>query len=133
MGAKAWDRGSGSGVAEEWEQENGGRIRMIVVTCWEMNWKRIGGFDDREGSGWGYDRGPSGCSGDIGRRGIGSDNAQGNGRSDMLGGSAGGCMGEGLGSCLWSTKTLLVGGHVLHQTSGGRKRPRCWRCEWIGW
>ena len=101
--------------------------------CWEMSWKRTGGFGDGGGSGWGYGRGPSGCSGDIGRRGIGSDNAQDNGRNDMLGDSAGGWMGEGLGSCLRSTKTLLVEGHVLRQIPGGKMRPRCWRtrCGWI--
>ena len=109
------------------------RTRKAGVKCWETSWKRIGGFDDGEGSGWGYGRGPSGCSGDIGRQGIGSDNAQDDGRNDMLGDSAGGWMGEGLGSCLRSTKTLLVEGRVLRQIPGGRKRLRCWRmrCEWI--
>ena len=36
------------------------------------------------GSGWGYGQVPSGYSGDIGKWGTGSDNALGDGRSDML-------------------------------------------------
>ena len=51
--------------------------------------KRIVGCGDGEDSGWGYDQVPNGCSGGIGRRGIGSDNALGDGRSDMLDGSVG--------------------------------------------
>ena len=110
------------------------KTRKTSVKCWEMSWRRIGGFVNGEGSGWGYDRGPSGCSGDIGKRGIGSDNAQDDGRNDMLGDSAGGWMGEGPGSYLRSTKTLLVEGCVLRQIPGGRRRPRCWKTRygWIG-
>ena len=63
------------------------------VKCWGTSWKRIGGFDDGAGSGWGYGWGPSGCSGDIDRRGIGSDNARDDGRNDMPGDSVGGWMG----------------------------------------
>ena len=110
------------------------RTRKTGVKCWEKSWKRIGGFDDGEGSGWGYGQGPSGCSVDIGRRGIGSDNAQDDDRNDRLGGIADEWTGGGLESCLQSTRTLLVGGHVPRQTSGGRMRLRCWRktCGWIG-
>ena len=101
------------------------KTRKTGVKCWETSWKRIGGFDDGEGSGWGYGRGPSGCSGGIGRRGIGSDNALGGGRSGMLDDSAGEWTGEGLESYLRSTKTLLVEGHILRQIPRGRTRPRC--------
>ena len=109
------------------------KTRKTGVKCWETSWKRIGGFDDGEGSGWGYGRGPSGCSGGIDRRGIDSDNAQDDGRNDMLGDNPGVWMGEGLGSCLRSTKTLLIEERVLRQIPGGRKRPRYWRtrCGWI--
>ena len=80
---------SGNGEVEEWEQGSGGRIRKIVVRYWERSWERIEVFDDGGGSGWGCGRWPSGCSGDIGRRGIGFDNSLGGGRSGMLDGSAG--------------------------------------------
>ena len=126
---------NGSGEVGEWEQENGGRIWKIVARWWERSWKRTEGFDDGGDSGWGYGRGPNGCSGDIDRQGIGSDNALSGGRNDMLGGSAGEWTGEGLESYLRSTKTLLVEGHVLHQIPKGRMRPRCWKkkCGWIRW
>ena len=109
------------------------RTRKVGMRCWEMNWKRIGGFDNGEGSGWDYGRGPNGCSGDIDRQGTGSDNAPDNGRNDMPGDNMGEWMEEGLGSCPQSTRTLLVEGRVLRQIPGGRKRLRCWRtrCEWI--
>ena len=108
---------------------------MIVARWWERNRKRTGGFGDQEGNGWDYGRGPSGCSGGIGRQGIGSDNALGDGRSGTLDDSADEWTGEGLESYLRSTKTLLVEGHVLHQIPKGRMRPRCWKkkCGWIRW
>ena len=40
-----------SGVAGEWEWENGERIRKTDVTCWERNWRRTGGFNDEGDSG----------------------------------------------------------------------------------
>ena len=125
---------SESGVVGEWEQESGEKIRMIVARWWERSWKRTEGLGNEGDNGWGYGRGPSGCSGDIGRQGIGSDNALGDGRSGMLDDSAGEWTGEGLESCLQSTKTPLVEGHVLCQIPRGRTRPRCWRrkCRWIG-
>ena len=96
------------------------RTRKTGMRCWEMNWKRIGEFGDEEDSGWGCGQGPSGCNGDIGKRGIGSGNAQDDGRNDRLDGIADEWTGGGLESCLQSTRTLLVGGHVP-QTSGGRR------------
>ena len=125
---------NGSGEAGEWEQENGERIWKIVARWWERSWKRTEGFGSEEDNGWGYGRGPSRCSGGIGRRGIGSDSALGGGRSGMLDDSVGEWTGEGLESYLKSTKTLLVEGHVLRQIPRGRMRPRCWkrRCGWIG-
>ena len=118
---------SESDAAGEWEQGNGERIRKIVMRWWERSWKMTGEFGDEEDNGWGYGRGPSRCSGGIGRRGIGSDNALGDGRSGMLGDSAGEWTGEGLESYLRSTKTLLVEGHVLHQIPRERTRLRCWK------
>ena len=110
------------------------RTQKTGVRCWEMSRKRIGGSNNGEGSGWGYGRGPSGCNGDIDRRGIGSDNALSDGRSGMLDDNAGEWTGEVLESYLRSTKTLLVEGHVPRQIPRGRTRLRCWkrRCGWIG-
>ena len=98
---------------------------MIVGNCWGRSWKKMGGCGDEGDNGWGYDLGTSGYSGGIGRRGIGSGNALDGGRNDMPGGSTGEWTGGGLGSYLRSTKTLLVGGRVLRQTSTEKKRPRC--------
>ena len=107
---------------------------MIVGNWWERNWKKIGGCGDEGDNGWGYGQGPSGYSGGIDRRDIGSGNALDDGKNDKLGGNADEWMGGEPANYLQSTKTLLVGGHVLRQTSGGRARRRCWRttCEWIG-
>ena len=77
-----------SGAAGEWGQESDEKIPMIVARWWERNWNRTEGFGDEGDNGWGYGRETSGCSGDIGRRGIGSNNALGDGRSDMLDDSA---------------------------------------------
>ena len=118
---------SGSSEVGEWAQESGEKTQMIVARYWGRNWRRTEGFGDEEGNGWGYGQGPSGCSGGIGRRGIDSDNALGGDRNDMLGDSAGEWTGEGLESYLWSTKTLLVEGHVLRQILMGKMRLRCWR------
>ena len=133
MGAKARGKANESGAVEEWGRENGEKIRRIVVRYWGRSWKRTAGFGDEGDSGWGCGQGPSGYSEDIGRRGIGSDNALSGGRNNMLGGSAGEWTEEGLESYLWSTKTLLVEGHVLRQIPKGRTRPRCWKkkCGWI--
>ena len=107
---------------------------MIVGSYWERNWKKIGGCGDGGDSGWGCGQGPSGYSGGIDRLDIGSGNALDGGRNDMLGGNADEWMGGEPVNYLRSTKTRLVGGHVLRQTSGGRMRLRYWRtsCEWIG-
>ena len=58
---------------------------MIIGSYWERNWKKIGGCGDEGDSGWGYGQGPSGYSGGIDRRDIGSGNALDGGRNDMLG------------------------------------------------
>ena len=94
----------------------------------------MGGCGDEGDSGWGYVQGTSGCSGGIDRRDIGSGNVLDDGRSDKLGGNAGEWTGGELASYLRSTKTLLVGGYILCQTSTEKRRPRCWkrRCGWIG-
>ena len=107
---------------------------MTVGSCGERNWTREEGCGDEEDSGWDCGRGPSGYSGGIDRRGIGSDNAQDDDKSDRLGGIAGGWTGEGPENVLRSTRTLLVVKHVLRQIRGGRTRPRYWRrrCGWIG-
>ena len=107
---------------------------MIVGSYWERNWKKIGGCGDEGDSSWGYGQGPSGYSGGIDRRDIGSGNALDGGRNDMLGGNADEWMEGEPANYLRSTMTLLVGGHVPRQTSGGRMRLRCWRkmCGWIG-
>ena len=123
-----------NGVAGEWEQENGERIQKIDVTCWERNWRRTGGFDSEGDSGWGYGQGPSGYNGGIDKQDTGSGSALDDGKNDMLGGNADEWTGGELVNYLRSTKTLLVGGHILRQTSGGRTRLRCWkmRREWRG-
>ena len=81
-----------------------------------MSWKRTEGFDDEEDSSWGCDQGPNECRRDIGKQGIGFSNGLSGGKNDMLGESAGEWTGEGLGSCLRSTKILLVEERVLRQT-----------------
>ena len=108
---------------------------MIGGSYWERNWKKTGGCGDEGDSDWGYGRGPSGCSEDIDRRGIGSGNALDDGRSGKPDDNAGEWTGEGPESVLQSTKTLLVEGRVPRQIPRGRRRLRCWRtrCEWIGW
>ena len=110
------------------------RIQRTGVKYWERNWKKIGGCGDEGDNGWGYGQGPSGYSGGIDRRGIGSGNALGDGKNDRLDGNVDGWMGGELVNYPRSTKTLLVGGLVLHQTSGGKTKLRCWRttCAWIG-
>ena len=62
MDAKAEGTGNGSGVAGEWEQENGKRIPKIVVRWWGRSWTRIGGFVVEGGNGWDCGQGPSGYS-----------------------------------------------------------------------
>ena len=107
---------------------------MIVGNWWERNWKKIGGCGNEGDSGWGYGQGPSGYSGGIDRRDIGSGNALDDGRNNKLGGNADEWTGGEPANYLQSTKTLRAGGRVLRQTSKGRTRRRCSRrrCEWIG-
>ena len=62
MGARAEGKASESGVAGEWEWENGGRIPKIVMKWRGRSWMRIGGFIVEGGSGWGCGQGPSGYS-----------------------------------------------------------------------
>ena len=100
---------------------------MIVGNWWERNWKRIGECGDEGDSGWGYGRGPSGCSGGIGRQDIDFGSGQDDGKSDMLDDNVGGWKEVEPGNVLRSTRTRLVGEHVLHQIPKERKRPRCWR------
>ena len=78
---------------------------MIAGNWWERNWKKIGGYSDEGDSGWGYGWGPSGCSGDIGRRGIDFGNGQDDGKSGMLGDSVDGWKGEEPVNVRRSTKT----------------------------
>ena len=94
----------------------------------------IGECGDEGDSGWGYGQGPSECSGGIDKRDIDSDSAQDGDRNDKLGGNADGWMGGEPVNYLQSTRTLLVGEHVLRQTLGGKTRRKCWRRkrEWIG-
>ena len=107
---------SGSGMVGEWEQENGVKIRTITARWWEKNWTRTEGFSDEEDNSWGCDQGTNECRRDIGKQGIGFGNGLNGGRNGMLGDRAGEWMGEGPGSYLRSTKTLLVEELVLHQT-----------------
>ena len=116
MGARAKGMASGSGVAGGWEQGNNVRIWTIVARWWERSWKRTVGFGDEGDSGWGYDPGPNECRKDIGKQDIGFDNGLNGGKNDMLGDNAGEWMGEGLESCLRSTKILLAEERVLRQT-----------------
>ena len=125
MDARAGGTASGNGVVGEWEQGNGAKIQMIVAKWQERSRRTVGVFDDEEGSSWGCDQVPSGCKRDIDKRDIGFSNGLGGGKSGMLGGSADGWKGEGLGNYLLSTKTRLVEEHVLHRIPGGRMRPRC--------
>ena len=57
---------------------------MIIGNWWERNWKKIGGCGDEGDSGWGYGRGPSGYSGDIGRQDIDFSSGQDDGKNGML-------------------------------------------------
>ena len=123
---------SGSGMVGEWGQENDVKIQMIVVRWWERSWTRTEGFVNEGDNGWGCGQAPNGWR-DIGKQGIGFGNGLNGGRNGMLGDSAGEWKGEGLGSYLQSTKTLLVEEHILHQTQEGKRRQRCWRTRWCGW
>ena len=98
-----------------------------------MSWKRTEGFDDEEDSGWGCGQVPNGCRRDIGKQGIGFGSGPNGDKNGMLGDNAGEWMGEGLGSYLWSTKTLLVEECILCLIRGGKWRQRCWKTRWCGW
>ena len=89
MDAKVGGKANESGAVGGWGRESGEKIRRIVVRCWGRSWKRTAGFGDEGNSSWGCGRGPSGYSEDIGRQGIGSNSALGDGRSGTLGDSTG--------------------------------------------
>ena len=123
MGERFLFRGRQGQGYGEWERRGGGvgtgdnvRIWTIVARWWERSWKRTVGFGDEGDSGWGYDPGPNECRKDIGKQDIGFDNGLNGGKNDMLGDNAGEWMGEGLESCLRSTKILLAEECVLRQT-----------------
>ena len=108
---------NGNGKEEEWGQENDVKIQTTVGKWWGRSLRGSavsgGGGGD---SGWGYGQGPNECKRDIGKRDTGFSNGLNDGRNGMLGDSAGEWMGEGLGSDLRSTKTLLAEERVLCQT-----------------
>ena len=108
---------------------------MIVGSWWEKNWKRTGGCGDEGDSGWGCGPGPSEYSGDIDRRGIGSDSVRDDDKSGMLGDNVGGWKEGELESVRQSTRTRLVGGHVPRRIPKEKRRPkysRRMRREWRG-
>ena len=133
MGARVWGRVNENGVVEEWGQGNGEKNQKIVVKWWERSSRKTAGFGDEEDSGWGCGRVPNGCRRGIGTQGIGFGSGLDGGRNGMLGGNADEWMGEGLGSYLWSTRTLLIEERVLCRIQGGKRRWRCWRTGWCRW